>query len=182
MMQIANLFSSSRSLVFKMMLMCIGFILTPYHIYAQGVSPEVQLRIDSLNKWVQMQLKTTGAIDQKKLDSLNADIRLFQQEEKKNAKEDRTGKQSSAEKIISKQGMVGTTFSVPSSRIWKVKRVFVSDNGGHNILVTSVRFPSEYHAGEKINVPAWTAESNLLGADMGSLNYIFEIIESEIIK
>jgi hypothetical protein len=167
---------------FKSVLFVICVLLTHNRSNAQGMSPAVQARVDSLNRWVQQQLKMNGKIDQHKLDSMNAGIRQMQQEETKMAKVAEKELKKNDQSLITKQGMLGTSFTVPKSKTWLVKRLLVSDNGGHNVLVTSVKFPSEYKEGEKIAVPSWTAESNLLGTDMSVLNYIFEIIETEIKK
>lgn len=166
----------------KWLLILIGVFLTQSPMEAQGLSPVVQGKVDSLNKWVQEQLKTSGKIDQLKLDSMNAQIRKAQEAEGKKTKVQNQELNAQGQKLLSKQGMLGTSFTVPHYKIWKVKRVFVSDNSGHNVLVSSVLFPDEFKEGEKIHVPSWTAESNLLGNDQGSLNYIFEIIETEIKK
>lgn len=165
---------------FIFIIMCV--FLTQIPVKAQGLSAAVQGKVDSLNKWVQEQIKTSGKIDQLKLDSMNAQIRMAQEAEAEKTKVQNRELNTQGQKLLNKQGMLGTSFTVPLSKIWKVKRVFVSDNSGHNILVSSVLFPGEYKEGEKIHVPSWTAESNLLGNDQSLLNYIFEIIETEIKK
>jgi hypothetical protein len=53
----------------------------------------------------------------------------------------------------------------------------VNDGGSSNILVTSLKFDHTFMEGEKIAVPSWTAEGELLNGDQSGFTYIFKIEE-----
>jgi hypothetical protein len=142
------------------------------------MSPEVQAKVDQLNAWIKQQLSSGKEINQKRLDSMNADIRAFQASHNK-ISGTRPSPESMKGKLITKQGMVGNSYTVPEGKQWKVKRVFVSDGNGHNVLIGSISFSKVLDAGEKLTTPAWSAEANLLSNDISNLSYIFEIEESD---
>lgn len=175
-----NYLNLLKTLRYVIILICVIF--TPIGVQAQNISPLIQSKIDSLNRWVQTELREKGKIDQEKLEKMNAEIRLAQNEELKKSKWAKEELKTDNQNLITKQGMVGSAFTVPSSKKWYVKRVLVSDNSGHKVVVSSIPFSKEYAEGEKIQVPSWTAESNLLSDDLSILNYIFEIIETEYKK
>jgi hypothetical protein len=142
---------------------------------SQGVTPEQQRKIDSLMLYVNTRLQNNKPVDQGYIDSVNAVIRSM------NPKSTVAGPQSlkaDSAKEITKQSMAGTSFTVPAGKTWKVKRMYVNDGGSYNILVTSIKFDKPYSEDEKLLVPAWTAEAELLSGDKSGFNYIFKIEES----
>lgn len=79
---------------------------------------------------------------------------------------------------ISLSGTMGSAFTVPKDKIWKVESLFCSA-GSYNVKVTSVKFKAQYLAGEKITLPAWCAEAELLdAANSSSLMYLLKLRES----
>ena len=81
--------------------------------------------------------------------------------------------------LLFKQGVPGASFDVPEGMLWKVNRILVN-NGAYNIIVTSIQYDHILSRGEKIIVPLWCAESNLLDVENNSLLYTFEIQEQKI--
>jgi hypothetical protein len=176
-----------RSLVFfqpgkksRTCLLSLAFSCFSFCLFSQGVSPQQQAKIDSLMMYVNLQLKEGKVPDQKYIDSTNAVIRNMNQQ---TARVDSLGKIiPDSTKEITKQLMAGSIFSVPPGKTWKVKRVYVNDGGSSNILVTSLKFEHTFAAGEKIAVPSWTAEGELLNGDQSGFIYIFKIEEMTLVK
>lgn len=147
---------------------------------AQGVTPEQQVKIDSMMAYIQRQAKNNKPVDQRKIDSMNTVIRALNP---------KTIVKDSSVKIISdttheitKQSMAGTSFTVPQGKQWKVKRVFVNDGGSYNILASSLKFDKPLKEGEKLFVPTWCAEAELLNGDKSAFTYIFKIEETILKK
>jgi len=152
-------------------------------ISAQNISPDIQYKIDSISAWITKQYESNGTIDQKVLDSMNQSIREAQKRlSVANSQCDGKSKSQSDNKeegkIIIRDMMPGSVFTVPEGVVWKIKRVSCkSDMGSYSVLVTSVKFKEQYEAGEKISMPAFTSEASLLSEDTSSVIYKFEIIE-----
>lgn len=158
------------------------FLFKTMLISAQNISPDIQYKIDSLNAWISKQYEANDTIDQKKLDSMNQNIREAQKKlSVANLQyEDKSKLQSynNEGKIIIRDMMPGSVFTVPEGVIWKVKRVSCkSDMGSYSVMVTSVKFKEQYETGDKISMPAFTSEASLLSEDTYSVVYNFEIIE-----
>jgi hypothetical protein len=153
----------------------LAFSCFSFFLFSQGVSPQQQAKIDSLMMYVNTQLQEGKVPDQKYIDSTNAVIRNMNQH---TVRVDSLGKTiPDSTKEITKQSMAGSILSVPAGKNWKVKRVYVNDGGSSNILVTSLKFDHTFMEGEKIAVPSWTAEGELLNGDQSGFTYIFKIEE-----
>lgn len=80
-------------------------------------------------------------------------------------------------KTFTRTGMMGSAFTVPEGKVWNVKSVFCN-TGSYNIKVTSVKYKDEYLPGEKVTLPSWCAEAELLdGGNSSSMMYSVKIEE-----
>lgn len=152
--------------------------------FAQGVHPEVQAKIDSLQQWIQTELQTNGSIDQAILEDWNKRIRAAQDRLSREgmAKSGLVPGESKAE-VKTFSGFVGTSFRVPEGKRWEVRKVTVSGGmGEYQILVTSLRFNKPLDAGEVLTTPSFTAEASLVTEDQSTPMYTFEILEYDVSK
>lgn len=148
-------------------------------VKAQGVHPEVQAKIDSLQQWIQHELQTKGSIDQAELEAWNAKIRETQERIAAGATDVQAGgsRESRAE-VKTFSGFVGTSFRVPAGKRWEVRKITVSGGmGEYQILVTSIRYTKPLEAGEILATPSYSAEAALISDDQSSPMYTFEILE-----
>lgn len=79
--------------------------------------------------------------------------------------------------LIKKYLIGGGSITVPSSKTWQVKNIYVNNGGSYNILVTSIKYNKPLAEGSKIYSPTWCAEAELIGSDITSLTYIYIIEE-----
>ncbi len=158
----------------SIILLCLSFYLP---LFPQGMTPQQQAKVDSLMSWIKAQHMSGKPIDQKKIDSANAAIRAMAPAQTKT--NDTLAKPGGGE--ITKQSMAGTSFTVPAGKQWVVKRVYVNNGGSYNIL-TSLKFDKPYKEGEKLFVPLYSAEAELLNGDKSSFFYIFKIEETNLKK
>jgi hypothetical protein len=158
----------------KSYIMTFAFLFLCLHLFSQSITPQQQAKIDSLSSYIHLQLSQGKVPDQQYIDSVNAVIRKMNSV----TPQDSTAIASDSVKLITKQSLAGSTFTVPAGKTWKVKRVYVNDGGSYNILVTSVKYEKVLAEGEKIIVPSWTAEAELLGGDKSSFFYIYQLEES----
>jgi hypothetical protein len=148
--------------------------------FSQDVDPEIQQMTQEVIKWTQEQFQKYGAVDQRKLDSMNMKIREKQIELNTKKVVTLHAGDTVSGKVIHVAMVQSTTLTVPEGKMWKVKRVTCQTGmGDYNILVNSVKFKEQYKAGEKIIMPAFTPEASLLTSDMSVISYNFEIIEIE---
>lgn len=165
-----KIFFQRKALFLSLVLFCVSM-----NSFSQGMSSEQQAKVDSLLQWIKLQQANGKPIDQHYIDSVNQVVRSM------NAPIKKADTTSSSKKdgvnMIEKQGMVGTSFTVPENTIWMVKRVYCNDGGSYNVLVTSIKYDKPLMAGEKLYVPSWSAESELLNKKSSTFNYIFKIEE-----
>jgi hypothetical protein len=160
------------------------FVLGIQEIVAQGVHPEVQVKIDSLQQWIQTELQTKGTIDQAALEDWNKRIREAQERlaREGTSKGGLIPGESKAE-VKTFSGFVGTSFRVPEGKRWEVRKVTVSGGlGEYQILVTSLRFDRPLDAGAVLSTPSFTAEASLVTEDQSTPMYTFEILEYDVSK
>lgn len=127
--------------------------------------------------YINLQLLEGKVPDQKYIDSTNAVIRSMNAGVAVKDSAGNVAADSSRE--ITRQSMAGSSFTVPPGRVWRVNKLYVSDGGSYNILVTSVQFDQPLKEGEKLFTPSWTAEGELLNGDQSGFTYIFRIEESD---
>jgi hypothetical protein len=70
----------------------------------------------------------------------------------------------------------GSSITVPAGVTWQVDRVFVNNGTGYNIQIRNANFKSSYSSGEKIFVPLYIAEMELLDKKE-EVFYIFYITQ-----
>ena len=159
----------------KTLLSGLVLFLFSLNTFSQGMTAQQQLKVDSLLQWINLQQVNGKPIDQHHIDSVNQVIRAMNVPVKKS--DTSSVSKKDGVNMIEKQGMVGTSFTVPENTIWLVKRVYCNDGGSYNVLVTSIKYDKPLMAGEKIFVPTWSAESELLNKKSTTFNYIFKIEE-----
>ena len=156
------------------------FILFPLMISAQAVCPEARVELDKMLLFIKCKMNEKINPDSKILDSMNLVIKTKQQVCDSNKKQFNHSADSIKGKIsrrITKQGFGAASIKVPENVNWKIERVFCSYNGSYNVLVNSIKCPIMYKSGEYINIPTWTAESELLTNDPTTVLYTYEIEE-----
>jgi hypothetical protein len=150
---------------------------------AQGVHPEVQSKIDSLQAWISERVSKGESIDPALLENWNRRIRETQ-EKLKNTPASEQGIQAPsgpAAEMKTMSGYVGTSFQVPVGKQWKIRKVTCSAGlGEYQILVKSIPFPSPLNPGETLKTPSFSAEAALLTEDQTEIIYTFEIMEFQI--
>lgn len=150
---------------------------------AQGVHPEVQAKIDSLQAWITDRVSKGESIDPLVLESWNQRIRKAQ-DDLKNSPPSEMGIQphsGPAAEMKTMSGYVGTSFQVPMGKQWKIRKVTCSAGlGEYQILVKSVPFPDVLNPMETLKTPSFSAEAALLTEDQTEIIYTFEIMEYQI--
>jgi len=150
---------------------------------AQGVHPEVQAKIDSLQAWITDRVSKGESIDPLVLESWNQRIRKAQ-DDLKNSPPSEMGIQPHSgpgAEMKTMSGYVGTSFQVPEGKQWKIRKVTCSAGlGEYQILVKSIPFPSVLNPGETLKTPSFSAEAALLTEDQTEIIYTFEILEFQI--
>jgi hypothetical protein len=68
----------------------------------------------------------------------------------------------------------GSSITVPAGVTWQIDRVFINNGTGYNIQISNANFKSSYTSGEKISVPLYISEMELLNKKEGVF-YIFYI-------
>lgn len=68
----------------------------------------------------------------------------------------------------------GSSITVPSGVTWQIERAFVNDGTGYNLQIRNANFKSSYTSEEKIFVPLYIAEMELLDKKDG-IYYILYI-------
>lgn len=167
-----------RAFVLLPLLNIFSFIL-PLPCHAQTISETDQQKINAVNAWLQQQIQLGLTPTPLQMDSVNKAVNEQFKGTAQNANtlsaSDQTGP------FFTKHCNAGGSITVPEKKIWRVKRVFVTENiGGYNILVTSVKYEKPLRAGEKLTAPSWSAESSLVTKDGTTVHYIFEIEETEL--
>jgi hypothetical protein len=152
-------------------------------VSAQGVHPEVQAKIDSLQSWITERVSKGESIDPLVLESWNQRIRKAQ-EDLKNTPPSEMGIQPNsgpAAEMKTMSGYVGTSFQVPAGKQWKIRKVTCSAGlGEYQILVKSIPFPTVLNPGETLKTPSFSSEATLLTEDQTEIIYTFEILEFQI--
>ena len=144
--------------------------------FSQGVHPEVQAQIDSLQNWIEKQISVHGSIDQNELSSWNEKIRQTQARISQEGVRSNSLNPDARERVFS--GLLGTSFTVPEGKKWQVRKVTVSAGlGEYQVLVTSIRFPDIMSPGEVLRTPSFCSEGSLLAEDASSLMYTFHVLE-----
>lgn len=150
---------------------------------AQGVHPEVQAKIDSLQAWITDRVSKGESIDPLVLESWNQRIRKAQ-DDLKNSPPSEMGIQPHSgpgAEMKTMSGYVGTSFQVPVGKQWKIRKVTCSAGlGEYQILVKSIPFPSVLNPGETLKTPSFSSEAALLTEDQTEIIYTFEILEFQI--
>jgi hypothetical protein len=150
---------------------------------AQGVHPEVQAKIDSLQAWITDRVSKGESLDPLELESWNQRIRKAQ-DELKNSPPSEMGIQPHSgpgAEMKTMSGYVGTSFQVPVGKQWKIRKVTCSAGlGEYQILVKSIPFPSVLNPGETLKTPSFSSEAALLTEDQTEIIYTFEILEFQI--
>lgn len=160
---------------------CVFTLFLTAELYSQNIAPSVQAKIDSLNAWMQEQLATSGTIDTAELQKWNVKIREEQKRVKESQMADTNPGEPKDARIKKFSGYVGTAFTVPEKKMWRVKRVTVSAGlGEYSVLVTSVKFDQDYRAGDVIFTPGFSSEAALLTQDQTTVLYAFEIMEFDV--
>ena len=151
------------------------FSLCLYNLNAQ-LRPQGQVMLDSMNRWMQIELQTKGTIDTAKLAKFNAAIRETEAENKK-----ATPASAPIEggKVITKELIAGAMLTVPEGVEWRVQHLYLKDDkSGYRIVMKSDSFQKNYHSGEKLRAPGYPAELALIDESDGiTATYIFEILE-----
>jgi hypothetical protein len=152
------------------------------NLTAQGVHPEVQAQIDSLQAWIQTEINEKGSVDQEELAAWNNRIRETQE---RIAREGSAAKPSagldSRVELKTFTGFVGTSFTVPEGKAWKVRKITVSGGlGEYQILVTSVSYDKLLQSGDILSTPAFSSEAALISDDQSNAMYTYEIMEFDI--
>jgi len=151
-------------------------------ISAQGVHPEVQEQIDSLQAWIQREVAEKGTVNQEELAVWNERIRQTQE---------RIAREGSAAAVSSGldsrvelktfTGFVGTSFRVPEGKAWKVRKITVSGGlGEYQILVTSISYDKLLQAGDILATPTFSSEAALISDDQSNAMYTYEIMEFDL--
>ena len=166
---------SDKKIIRKTLLSGLVLFLFSLNAFSQGMTPLQQAKVDSLLQWINLQHLNGKPIDQHHIDSVNQVVRAMNVPVKKFDTSSVSKKEGV--NMIEKQGMVGTNFTVPENTIWLIKRVYCNDGGSYNVLVTSIKYDKPLMAGEKLFVPTWTAEAELLNKKSTTFNYIFKIEE-----
>lgn len=141
------------------------------------MSAEQQVLLDSIQSYIQHQMKNGLTVDQVKLDSMNAQVRALRIKETKVA--DSVFLITGARQL-EKSSLAGSSFTIPAGKQWQVEKIYVNNGGSYNVLVTSIKHDKIYKEGELLFVPTWTAEAELLNGDKTEMNYIFKINESPL--
>ena len=68
----------------------------------------------------------------------------------------------------------GGSLTVPDGMTWHIDRIFVNSGMGYNIQISNANFKSNYTSGEKILMPLYLAEMELLDKN-AEVVYIFYI-------
>jgi len=159
------------------------FISLSGSLSAQGVHPEVQAKIDSLQAWITEKATKGESIDPQILENWNLRIRKAQ-DNLKNSPPSEMGIQPNtgpAAEMKTMSGYVGTSFQVPTGKQWKIRKVTCSSGlGEYQILVKSISFPSVLNPGETLKTPTFSSEAALLSEDQTEIIYTFEIMEFQI--
>lgn len=79
---------------------------------------------------------------------------------------------------IRKTCYAGGYITIPEGKTWAIKRVFITNNDGYNILISNTNFKSTYQNGDTIRIPYYISEMELL-TNREMLQYIFYFYESE---
>jgi hypothetical protein len=56
----------------------------------------------------------------------------------------------------------GSSITIPEGKSWKINKAFISANDGYNIQINLNNFKNEYKGGEKLSIPYYIAEMELL--------------------
>jgi len=70
----------------------------------------------------------------------------------------------------------GSSFTIPAGKRWTIEKAYISSNDGYNILINKNTFSGPFKSGEKLSIPYYIPEMELLSKkDMVSyLLYIKE--------
>ncbi|GAB4448720.1 MAG: hypothetical protein OHK0036_04560 [Bacteroidia bacterium] len=83
--------------------------------------------------------------------------------------------------LIVKNVYFSSPLIVPANKIWKIHRVFVSNNT-FNVGCCSYLKNNAYHSGDTIRFPYYIPEMDLLEQDHSKLHIVVEIKETDIKK
>jgi hypothetical protein len=70
----------------------------------------------------------------------------------------------SQDSTILKIAYSGSYFTVPPGKVWVLNRAFINDGGQYNIAISNNNFLSEYSENEKIQLPYYIPEIELLNS------------------
>lgn len=73
----------------------------------------------------------------------------------------------------------GTTVHVPNGKKWKIEQAFISANDGYNIKISQHYFNGFYASNEKLVIPYYCAEMELLD-NKNSIFFLISIKESDL--
>ncbi|MFM7595497.1 MAG: hypothetical protein ACKO4Y_04895 [Flavobacteriales bacterium] len=76
----------------------------------------------------------------------------------------------------------GGSITVPEGVVWKITKALVNSGDGYNILISNHNFKSEYSPGEKIQLPYYLAEMELLDKKEGVFYLLYIEQQSSVIK
>ncbi len=75
----------------------------------------------------------------------------------------------------------GSSFIIPEGKSWKINKAFISANDGYNIQINLNNFKNEYKSGEKLSIPYYIAEMELL-SKKEMMVYLLYVKEEDISK
>ena len=90
-----------------------------------------------------------------------------------------TSSKAQADTLKYMTGFTGSIFTVPEGKAWTVKRVTCAA-GGYSLIVGSTKYDKTYMPGDKIAVPFYAPEIDLIGDGKADVYFRFEIIEHSI--
>lgn len=154
------------------------FLLFCGNVFSQGsVHPIVQREINNLNLWIEEQLFEKNEIDAEELKIRNQRIKEIQ-DSIRLAEENKPENDLFPDKIIVKEAMPGSSFTVPEDARWTVKAAYLRGSmHGYSIEINLDNFKNVYDSGERLVLPSWTAEFHFFEEEIESLRIKVEIIE-----
>jgi hypothetical protein len=67
----------------------------------------------------------------------------------------------------------GSSLTVPQKVTWQIEKAFINNGDGYNLKINPSVFKPLYQAGEKIQIPFYTAEMELLNNQEGVYYFLY---------
>jgi hypothetical protein len=72
-----------------------------------------------------------------------------------------------------KSAYAGSSLTVPQKVTWHIEKAFINNGDGYNLKINPEVFKPIYKAGEKIQIPFYTAEMELLNNQEGVFYFLY---------